>query len=171
MHTGKDLNDLCRRIRLYRAQNELEPLEYLEAIVEHYLCLRSENKGGCERRGSPLKRGLIPTLKGGVLILKNLMYNSFASQEVADARSAICKECPHNVFPDKGPFIAWSDNIAEHTVGDRKSAHHDDLGNCGICSCPLRPKVFFTGKPQLTNEQLNEMPANCWQKKEALKND
>lgn len=164
---GRDLQDLVAKVRLYRLQNEFPELEFLEAVIEHYLCGRPENIGACEDRG-PLKRGLIATIKGAVVVLQNLMYNSFASQEVADARSEACVRCPHNVFPDKGPFIKWSDNLAENSVGDRKSKNHDLLGNCEICSCPLRCKVFFNGKIQLKQEELNAMPDYCWQKKEVL---
>ncbi len=164
---GKSLQDLASKVRLYRAQNEFSELDYLEAVIEHYLCTRRENIGACEDRG-PLKRGLIAAIKGGVVVLKNLMYNSFASEELANERAEICVKCPHNVFPDKGPFIEWSDRLAENSVGDRKTRSHDLLGNCAICSCPLRCKVFFNGKIELKSDELDQMPEYCWQKKEVL---
>ena len=92
------------------------------------------------------------------------MYDSFASQKEADRRAAICAVCPHNVFPDRGNFIRWADHMAVVSVGDRKSKHHDELGNCAVCTCPLRAKVFYTGKNTLTEEQKIEMrKVNCWQ--------
>ena len=166
--TGTSFKDLINKIRLYRAQNEFPELEFLESVVEHYLCMRPENVGACESAG-PLKRGIIATIKGGIVTLKNLMYNSFVTQAVADERSEICLNCPHNFFPDKGPFIEWSDKLAENSIGDRKSKHHDKLGNCEICSCPLRCKEFFAGKISLTQEELIAMPNYCWQKQEVLK--
>lgn len=164
---GVSIKDLSSKVRLYRLQNELPDLPFLETVIENYLCHRPENKGKCIDL-PPLKRGLIPTIKGGITILKNLMYNTFADQAVADSRSEICKSCPHNVFLDKDKFIEWSDWIAENSIGDRKSSQHNHLGNCDICSCPLRSKVFYTGPLELTEEQIVEMPSFCWQKKEAL---
>lgn len=162
---GKSLSDLTQKVRLYRAQNEFPELDYLEAVIEHYLCGKRENIGACESRGV-LKRGLIPMIKGGIVILKNMMYNSFASQEVADERAEICVTCPHNVFPDKGPFIEWSDRLAENSVGDRKTRSHDLLGNCAVCSCPLRCKTFHPGPFELTTEQritIESTKPDCWQ--------
>jgi hypothetical protein len=94
------------------------------------------------------------------------MFKSFAPQVLADKRSEICASCPLNVFPDKGPFIKWSDELALHSIGNRRSKEHDKLGNCDGCSCPLRPKVFFDGTPKLTPEEekkISEANSNCWQ--------
>ena len=85
---GRNLQDLASKVRLYRAQNEFPELEFLEAVIEHYLCGRPENIGACEDRG-PLKRGIIATIKGAVVVLKNLMYNSFTSQAVAEDRKSV----------------------------------------------------------------------------------
>lgn len=165
---GSSLHDVAAKVRAYRSQNDLSVLDYLENVIENYLCGKPENKGSCEPLPK-LKRGLFPSIKGGIVVLTNLMYKSFASQELADERSAICRECPHNIFPDKGPFIQWSDEIALHSIGDRRSKYHDELGNCYICTCPLRPKVFFTGDLNLKKEELEQMPDFCWQKRESAK--
>lgn len=155
--------ELISRIRSYRSQNNLEPLEFLEAVIENYLCHQPENAGGCTPRGE-FKRGIFAYLKGGIVLLQNLMYSSFAPQEVADARSAQCKDCKFNVFPDRDKFIKWSDDIAIASVGDRRSAGHESLGNCEVCSCPLRAKVFFAGKVSLSETEQSEMrTVNCWQ--------
>lgn len=99
-----------------------------------------------------------------------MFYNSYVQQGEADRRASICIKCPHNVFPDKGPFLKWSDDIAKEAVGDRRSVHHDELGNCEICTCPLRAKVW-TGDPiDLPADQLAQMRSvrtmdgkACWQ--------
>jgi hypothetical protein len=159
--------NLYRLIRGYREQNGLPEIPYLETVVEHYLCGLPENKGRCVQRPK-LKRGLIPTIRGGVALIANVLYKSFVTQEVADARAAVCAKCPHNVFPDKGPFIKWSDDIAEAAVGKRKAKDHDAVGNCSICSCPLRAKVWYNGELKFPEEQLKQFPDFCWQKKEAI---
>lgn len=165
MHIGKSIQDLAATIRVYRAQNELPEIEYLEAVIEHYLCKCREHIGACEA-GKPLKRGIVPFIKGGLLLLKNLAYNQFVTQEEADKRGNICMECPLNQFPDKTDFVKWSDDLALMTIGNRKSSNHDKLGTCIGCGCPLRCKVWFGGKIKLTKKEEDKIkPINprCWQ--------
>jgi len=162
---GSNLADTANKVRMYRAQNEHEPLDYLESIIENYLCFRPENRGSCEKM-PPLKRGLYTTIKAGVLLIKQMMYNSFASQEVADRRASLCVECPLNVFPDKSAFVTWADHIAEQTVGERKSKFHNEIGNCEACTCLLRSKVFYNDKIKLKPKveiKMREINPNCWQ--------
>ena len=118
VHTGNSKADLCARIRAYRQQNELPELEFLETVVENYLCHRPKHAGLCQPL-KRLKRGIIPSIRGGVALLQSMLYKSFVPQEVADERSRICAGCPHNVFPDKGPFIAWCDKLAEASIGEK----------------------------------------------------
>lgn len=92
------------------------------------------------------------------------MYKQFASQEVADSRSEYCVKCPFNVFPDKDSFISWSNDIAVATIGERKSKKHDELGQCAVCSCPLKAKVFYVGNVDRNPEWVDKMEAvGCWQ--------
>jgi hypothetical protein len=165
MFEAASFDELIRSIRMYRAQNDLEEIEYLEAIVHHHLCKLPEHIGACER-GKRLKRGLIPFIKGSVLLLKSLMYNQFVTQEVADERASTCASCPLNVFPDKGPFVAWSDELAVMTVGERKAKEHNNLGTCEGCGCPLRCKVWYGGNIILTKKERSTIEAGqpkCWQ--------
>lgn len=153
---------LIRHIVSYRAQNGLEEIESLNSVLENYWCHLPENCGACI--DAPFKRGFLEYLKGGISLVKQMAYKSFASQELADKRAEICIGCKYNVFPDKGFFIKWSDDIAQESVGNRRSKHHKKLGNCGVCSCVLRAKVFFMGNPQLTSTQIKQMnDVNCWQ--------
>ena len=160
--------ELVSRIRSYRQQNNLEPLEFLEAVIENYLCHRPENVGGCTQRGE-FKRGVFAYLKGGLVLLKNLAYKSYVSQEVADKRAALCLQCPKNVFPDKDRFIKWSDSVAEASVGDRKAKGHELLGNCDVCSCVNKAKVWYPGPFTPTKEELAQFPDFCWQKQVSKK--
>lgn len=111
-----------------------------------------------------LNRGLAAVWKGGILLLKSLMYQTFATQEVAEARAKQCVKCPYNVFPDKTGFIKWSDKLAEKTVGSRKTSNNDNLGNCEVCSCPLRCSVWYMGEKKFTEEELEKLDeVKCWQ--------
>lgn len=155
--------ELIQHIQSYREQNRLKPIQALEAVLENYWCSLPENAGKCETL--PLKRGWFQYLKGGVSLLENIFMGekNMVSQEEADIRSEICSECPHNVFPDKGPFVKWSDEIAGAATGGRQSSKHNLLGNCEICSCPLRAKVFHK-HPKPSREEKEKMPSFCWQK-------
>lgn len=163
---AEDFRSLIRHIKEYRKQNELDPLPMLELVVESYLCKQPENMGGCMPANVKLKRSFFTTIKGGIAILQNLLYSKMVSQEVADARSRICKTCPLNIFPDKGPFIQWSDRLAEASTDGRRSIHHSDLGNCAGCTCCLKAKVWYAGTITLKEEERTKMKAanpNCWQ--------
>lgn len=155
--------NLIARIEAYREINKLESIESLSFVLESYWCGLPENAGNCVP--VEVKRGVLGYLKGGVALVKQMMYKSFARQEVADARSVQCSTCEFNVFPDKTGFIAWSDKIAEASVGERRSIKHDELGNCAVCSCPLRAKVFYNGVVDIQPEWAEKFnKVNCWQR-------
>ena len=162
---GSSLQDVATKVRSYRSQNQQDEIQYLENVIENWLCCRKENWGKCEKL-PPLKRGLYTTLKAGVLLIKQMMYNSFASQELADSRALTCVNCKANSFPDKDGFIKWADDIAEQTVGDRKSKYHEQIGNCEVCTCLLRSKIFYNEKIKLKKEiedKMREVNPKCWQ--------
>lgn len=166
MHIGSTRAELVNNIVQYRAQNRLETIENLSIVLDTYLCGRPENAGKCKE--AELKRGLIQYLKGGLALVKNVFYGeeNMVSQEEADRRGAICKNCPCNSFPDRGMFVQWSDDLALHSIGDRKSTYHDDLGNCEACSCCMRAKVFYKGPFGLLASERDKMKKcnpKCWQ--------
>jgi hypothetical protein len=157
-----DKTKLINHIIKYREQNRLEPIKHLNLVLEDYWCRKPVNTPKCVPLS--LARGWIATFRGAIQVLENIFYgeDKMVSQEVADKRSAVCVQCPHNIFPDRGPFIKWSDEIAEASTGGRRSEHHDSLGNCGVCTCPLRAKVFAKDvKP--TEKERDQFPSFCWQ--------
>lgn len=174
-YAAKDRSELVQRIVTYRAQNKLEQIDHLNLVLENYWCMLPENAGACSplRPIKEIKRGFFETLKGGIALLKNVYYGeeNIVSQSIADERSKICSTCPYNVFPDKTDFIAWSDELAEASVGPRRSKHHKDIGNCSVCSCPLRAKVWYKGPFSLPPAQKEQMiKVNCWQPKVSSQN-
>lgn len=148
----------------YRAQNELAPIESLDLVLENYLCHLPQNLKKC-RPCDKLKRGLLTYIKGGIVLLQNLWYDNPVEETEANRRAEICIKCPLNVFPDKGPFVAWSDAIALASVGDKKVARHEELGNCAGCTCCLKAKVWYRGPFDLTTTEQSLMRSvkNCWQ--------
>lgn len=166
LHTGATRAELISSIVNYRSQNRLDAIESLGVVLDNYLCSLPENAGKC--RPLPLRRGFLQYVKGGLTLISKLWYGdaSMVTQEVADERAAICKDCPCNVFPDRGMFIQWSDDIALNSVGERKSAHYEELGSCEACTCVLKAKVWYKGPYKLSKEETAKMQlcnSKCWQ--------
>lgn len=152
---------LINHIMSYRIQNNLPPIDAISTVLDHYLCSLPENLGSCQEYGMP--RGLLMTIKGGISLLKNMLYSSYVSKEEADRRAKVCLGCPHNVFPDKTSFVAWADEVAEASLQGRRSDHHKELGNCEVCTCLLRSKVFYGGKIDIDPKERLKYPDFCWQ--------
>lgn len=156
--------DLFRQIVNYRVQNRLSPIDALDLVLESYWCSLPENLGRC--RIVRLQRSWEKVKRGGIVLLKNLLMgpNALVPQLEAERRAAICADCPQNVFPDKGPFNQWADDIALKFVGKRQVSINDDLGNCAVCTCVLRVKVFTRGPFELTRTEFVQLPSFCWQR-------
>jgi len=160
---------LFKRIINYRAQNRLDPIEALDVVLENYWCGRIENAGKCDL--VKLKRGWYHYIRGGIALLENIFLGeaNMVSQEIADARSEVCGEyngrskCEFNIFPDKDGFIKWSDELAEATTGGKKSSNHDNLGNCELCTCTLKAKVW-SKEVKLDEKEREKAPSYCWAK-------
>lgn len=166
LYTGKTVPEVVDRINKYRAQNLLEPLEQLPAVITEYTCGLPENCNKCEKN-KDLTRSIFTYVKGGILLAKNAYFKVFVNQEEAEKRGQQCLGCVHNVFPDKGPFLKYTDDIAIKQVGDREVSMAKDLGNCAACTCVLKSKVFLGGSlPKFPEDQLQKMKAvKCWQLK------
>lgn len=159
---------LVKRIVHYRAQNRLAPLQHLDLVLPNYWCGLPENDGNCELcpLHNKMKRKLWQYIKGGIALVETLAYpdEHIVSQEEAEKRAAKCINCVYNTFPDKDLFVKWSDEIAEAVVGAKKSVHHEKLGNCEVCSCTLKYKIFYKGEMGLDEEQKRKMQeVGCWQ--------
>ena len=168
LHTGRTRAELVNSIVNYRAQNRLEPIARLDWVIDNYLCTLPQNTGKCHHK--PLERGFVQYIKGGAALVQQLFYGlkNMVTQEEADRRGSICKDCPGNVKVDDG-YIKWADDLALHTIGDKRSIHHDKLFNCEGCSCPMKCKVWYKGPFNLSLEEKDKMVSYnklCWQLKE-----
>lgn len=96
-----------------------------------------------------------------------MFTGKIVDQVEAERRSKVCAACPNNVFPeDKNAFMAWSDEIAYNSVGDKKVSNAKELGHCQGCSCLLKAKVFYQPPFSLSPRESKQMRAankNCWQ--------
>ena len=166
IHTGKTLPELYTNIIRYRVQNGYELLEALPEVVDNYLCGLPENCNKCTGiEVKELNRSFQQYIKGGVALLKNIIFRKFARLDVAEARAKQCISCKYNVFPDKDLFLEWSDNIAIMQVGERKVSVHEQLASCDVCTCNLRSKVFFDGKlDKFKDDEVVKLKSvKCWQ--------
>jgi len=152
---------LLDRIQLFRQQNNLPELEYLDDTVENYWCGLPENIGRCEPKTLPL--GILGTLKGAIVVLKNYMYKSFAPQEVAEKRAKQCASCKYNTNTNEQR--GWVELVALNSIGSKRTAQFDRLGKCAVCSCVLNMKVFYDGKIEKpTPDQMEKYESvQCWQ--------
>lgn len=165
IYKAQTLTELYKNIVMYRLQNKLEPIELLRETVETYLCSLPENANKCQ--GVEMQRSVMTYVKGGVQLFKNLVFRKYASQAVAEQRAQQCEKCEFNVFPDKKHFMKFADNLAIMQVGERKTSNADKLGNCEVCTCVLKSKVFFAGKlDKFTDEEVVKLKSvKCWQLK------
>lgn len=159
---------LISHILLYRAQNDLPPIENLPLVLENYWCRIP--KLGCDCEQAPLKRTMLQYFKGGVALIQNMFYGeeNMVSRPEAMRRAQVCEHCPLNVFPDKTTFVEWSDNIAVASTDGRTTGYDDILGNCEACSCVLKAKVHYKGPFNLSPEErslITSKSPDCWQLK------
>jgi hypothetical protein len=89
------------------------------------------------------------------------------SQAQADKRAATCVGCPQNDEPQGCSTCNVKEltNITEALVGKRRTAVHDHLKSCRVCTCLLRVKVWFPLSrllPYMPEEQVARLPAHCW---------
>lgn len=164
MYSEPTKKELIIRINAYRSQNKLEKIENLSFIIENYLCSLPENTGKCV----PVQtnRGILGYIKGGIALTKAVAYDKFVTKDVAEKRASICFSCPHNQMPINA---TWLNKKIYHIIGDDKKTSHDqNLGECEICSCPLRAKVHYGGEIVLSESMNNQLPDFCWQKKKSI---
>lgn len=161
IHKASNYQNLVREILVYRQNNNLEPIENLPQVLEDYFCRMACNAGKCQK-DIALNRGYAAIWKGGILLLKNLLYKRFASQETAENRAKQCSTCKYNVL--KNPDLL--DIAAEKMVGKRSLPEElkAKTGNCAACGCNLRGKVFYDGEISPDEEELKAFQeVNCWQ--------
>lgn len=94
----------------------------------------------------------------------------FVDQKEADRRAAICARCPHNITPASKTWAQqWTDGGMLAAVENRKTAHHDQLAVCDVCSCELRASVWWLPDILITSMKgmrfSQKFPAFCWKAK------
>jgi hypothetical protein len=111
----------------------------------------------------------------GTRILGSWMASGrpMVSQEQADARSAVCAGCTHNVDPAGCQTCAWPalTNLVAGILGKHTSRHHENLKSCASCGCNLKVKVWVPLEHLKASFKYGELPAWCWIKREMEENN
>lgn len=101
------------------------------------------------------------------------------SIEHAEARAAVCADCPQNSTGGLTDFFTEPVSHAikkelERRMGmDLKTSRDDVLNVCRACLCPLHLKVHVPLRlirKRLEKSVINKLPANCWILKELKEN-
>jgi len=96
-------------------------------------------------------------------------------QELAEARAAVCAECPQNGRPDfiqrlEGWAASGVKELLELKNGmELKTSKDDQLHHCQICDCALKLKVHAKMehiKAHTGQRVMDLLPAYCWYKTE-----
>lgn len=155
--------ELKHKIYNYRMQNDLPQIENIDLVLEDYWCTLPLNKALCET--CPLERGIMGYLKGGINLFMSMAFKSYVETEEAERRATICDTCIHNKEPENpSSFRSWTDTLALHTIGERKTSKDDNLHSCEICTCVLRCKVWNGGSLKESEEINKQFPDYCWAK-------
>lgn len=96
--------------------------------------------------------------------------------QLANARAAVCMACPFNstsayfdLFKSAAADFIMQHLAVKHSAG-LTTEFDDELHICKECSCVLKLKVFVPFehiRAYTSDKQLNELPAHCWQRREA----
>lgn len=172
---GNNRANLLGKIRHYRKINNLDPIENLEAVVEHFLCLHSP-KGFCtgtlEEGDVRLGLSAKDIYKTSELMIKLWRQSGFkeVSREHAIERSKVCVACEKQASTRQmctgcsGLYSIVKSFFSSEVLPDDKN-----LLTCVVCKCLNQAQVrvpirFFrdTVKP----DELSQYPETCWKRKE-----
>lgn len=152
------LEELSNHVQQYREANGLPRIEKFQAVWEAYVCANvPQMDGRCCPVGEDISRKFTQYWAGAKAYVKAAIAGAaaFVSQEEADRRAAICAGCSENVR-NYGHSHAqfYSDKFIQGQIGNRKSAYHDKLHTCRVCTCILKAKVFYD--PNIVASSLSD---------------
>jgi len=100
---------------------------------------------------SKLKNGTKAFIKMG------LLKQGYIPQEEAEARAAICVDCPENNADSTSLLIVLMEKVTNRTT-----RFEDKLGVCMVCGCVLNTLVHAT--EDLVDTSIQH-PQKCWKNK------
>lgn len=169
------LPDLLKEIAKRYAANAMEVPADIKQRVANQMCPRLK-PGWCEPQRPGFVSVLLRDLSTVVSGTRNLIswLASGAPQvddELADARSGVCKDCPYNALPS-GCFSCNSAellNLIESASKAEPTKWHSYLNACHICGCALKVKIRIPAallRANLSADKLALFPVWCWMRTE-----
>ena len=163
--------DLEQQVRAHLSANGLAAPDNLWGVIEDYIC-RNSPEGFCDNQSESKPR----MDYFSVLQFSEVLFNkirAFArgeeflvSKDEADARAKVCIGCPLNARHFCVSCTGLRETLAKF-VANRRSKFDGWLGVCKVCGCVLASKIHVKKKFLATSEQqLQEVPENCWLRKE-----
>lgn len=161
----------------HRRANNLPPISTEE--IEDQMCNRM-GKASATMCNDPR-----PSVDGVSLTLGDIMRGTaviasfklagspLVSQEEAERRAVICAPCLYNVNyrkPCSGVCAELVELVAT-IVGGAGTSRDGELSACGICRCSNMAQVWIPVeflKKGVTDEQIEQFPAQCWKKQGIL---
>ena len=161
-----EIEDVESAVDLYNAQRMVA--SGFLGFVELEGDVPSSPPGG-NRRSGP---GVVAAAVSGLAIYSELFtVGKPVAKEVAEARAAICVECPMNRVGNLRDWFAAhiSNGIMELYAMLKEQSltttRDNELGTCSACLCPLRAKIFIdaaTLKRHTKPSVIAELDPHCW---------
>ena len=166
--TAHSYEGLLKVVEDYRAENHL-PVGDVEGDINSYICSNWPNF--CHGVDMVVVTSVHPESAQQSLLndittwARNLLNsktaNNLVSNELAEERAKICKDCQHNKNWRGGcvSCIASADRISASVRNGRDTQSSTKLGGCNIMRHDNRSAIFFD-KNKLS--QSTSTPDNCW---------
>lgn len=168
---GGDYADVAAKVLMHRLKNSRPPGNPLEELHTHvctswpWLCDDTEPRPpqhNADFRPSLALRtsdwmGRFTTLLG---------KDDGTSQETADKRAATCASCPRNQNY-RGGCSSCVQSIDQNSFMYRRgrtTPSDSQLGSCDALDLHCATAVWSTRLPELSDEQKQKVPDNCWRK-------
>ena len=98
--------------------------------------------------------------------IKTKAEASYVPLSEANRRAQICLHCPLNVHREgEAKREKFENDKMKAAVGGRSTSHDARLRSCGVCTCPLKPKVHLALEIARTGygkRELDQFPHYCW---------
>ena len=166
--TGSSYKNLLENVTNYRAENHI-PVGDVEGDVTNYICGNWPHF--CHGVDMVVVTSVTsPTGRSELMndistwarnILHSNERNQLVSDDLAEQRAKICRQCPNNVNWRGGcsSCIAATDRICASIRNARDTKSSAVLGGCKLLRHDNRTAIFFD-KDKLS--ESNDLPEFCW---------
>jgi len=173
---GTTYEMVINRAVAYRKANSIPIGLEFEEELEVQICQRYPQECEVSRRGMGLTLvapGLYDVARASAVMIKHKVNDSeLVSQEEADRRAQICRQCPlraQMTLPCSRCFSAL-ENVVGWITGARGTPYDEKLSACGVCHCYISASVWLPLSTQClaVTDDMKERFAfakdsfNCW---------